>query len=146
MKMRGKTLSCITSRYFDSWLCRDTWDTHHPMDRARFYRFVKAVARYNRQAPSSSIIHDAIINQWKRHRRNAKLQKEAEHYAELYETLISYERTKGFPDPLIECRDIVQYHLRLKSAGGSNELYQRMMVKVWGPDWRMKLEEALNNS
>lgn len=127
-----------------SWISRDTWDTHHPLDSARFYRFVKAVARYSRRAPSSGTIHNAIMSRWKEQRDNAALRETADHYTELYRTLLEYERTKGFPDPLIECRDIVQYHLSLTARGASNGQYRKTMAMEWGPDWRKKLDQALS--
>lgn len=135
-------LSPVVSRYFDAWICRDTWDSHHPLDTEQFYRFVKAVAKYNRQKPLPATIHAAIMNRWKGRRSHRQLKEKADHFSELYAVLLDYERTKGFPDALIERRDIVKFHLKL--SGRSGALYTSMMTKAWGRDWKNKLEKALS--
>jgi hypothetical protein len=139
--MPKNTFSPVIGRYFDHWICQDTWDSYHPLDTARFYRFVKAVARYSRRAPSSAFLHADIINRWKGRRDHAQLEREADHFSEQYDTLLAYERTKGIPDALIEHSDIVKYHLRLsrQSAAACN----RIMTQAWGQDWKKKLQRAL---
>src|SRR5919197_5186345 len=100
-------LSRVVSRYFDVWICRDSWDSHHPLDDERFYRFVKAVARYSRRrAPSPADVHALIIKKWSGQGvDHVELEKIATEFAELYQTLLNYEKTSGFPDPLIERTD-----------------------------------------
>jgi len=135
MTRRKWDLPPIVRRYFDAWISLDTWDSFHALDMERFYRFVKAVVRYSRhQRPSSTRIRAFIIERWKGQREEAELNKEADHVAELYQTLLEYERTTGFPDPLIERKDIVRYHLRLKATRTSEGQYRRTMSEVWGPN------------
>ena len=144
MKKQKRELPQIVGRYFDAWIGLDTWDSFHSLDMARFYRFVKAVARYSRRhSPLPVRIRALIFERWKGRRDGAELNDDADHFAELYQTLLGYERAKGFPDPLIECRDIVRYNLRLTARGISDGQDRRTMAKVWGPDWQTKFERAL---
>jgi hypothetical protein len=69
-----------------------------------------------------------------------ELDKRATEFAELYQTLLDYEKTKGFPDPLIECTDIVKYSLKLR---GDQQYINRMMTEVWGKDWQDQLTEEM---
>jgi len=131
-------LSPVVGRYFEVWICHDSWDSHHALDNERFYRFVKAVARYSRPAPSSGDIHALIVS-----RRGRRARRIAYRFVELYETLLAYEKTRGFPDALIERTDIVKYHLELSVRGGGNaRRIARVMSDAWGNDWQTKLDAA----
>src|SRR2546425_2472383 len=111
-------LSQIVGRYFEAWIGLDTWDSHHPLDKQRFYLFVKAVARYTRRFPSQADIHALIVARWSGQRSRSELNETANYFAELYQTLLGYEMTPGFPDALIERTDIVRYHLELSVSAG----------------------------
>jgi hypothetical protein len=137
-------LSKVVGRYFDAWICRDTWDSFHPLDNQRFYRFVKAVARYSRRPPLPRDIKTLIVERRGGDRRiTAALSKTADKFVDLYQTLLEYEKTRGFPDALIERTNIVRYYLRLTSGSGSNHHHiNRMMTDVWGKDWRAELHNT----
>jgi len=137
-------LSRVVGRYFEAWISHDTWDSHHALDNERFYRFVKAIARYNRRKPPlPREIKACIVRRWRGRRDAAALRKTADHFVELYQTLLAYERTRRFPDPLIERTDIVRYHLDLsvRSRQDSGHV-NRAMADVWGQDWQTKLDRA----
>jgi len=138
-------LSPVVARYFDAWICWDTWDSHHPFDNQRFYRFVKAVVRYSRRRPPlSGHIRSLVVKKWSGRRTPAALRKAADDFARLYETLLEYEKTRGFPDALIERTDVVRYHLKLTLGKGPNDAHvNRTMTDVWGNDWRVKLNRAI---
>lgn len=134
----------IAGRYFEAWIANDTWDSYHSLDNERFYRFVKAVARYNRRKPPlPREVSAGIVQRWRGRRVAAELRKTADHFVDLYQTLLAYEATRRFPDPLIERTDIVKYHLEL-SVRSRNNLGQveRTMADVWGRDWRVKFDRA----
>lgn len=134
----------IAGRYFDAWISNDTWDSYHPLDYERFYRFVKAVARYNRRKPPlPQEISAGIVQRWRGRRATAALRKTADYFVDLYQTLLAYERTRGFPDPLVERTDIVRYYLTLSVRSGVDEAHvARTMADVWGQDWQAKLDRA----
>ena len=134
-------LSPVVGRYFDAWICQDSWDSGHPTDTERFYRFVKAVARYSRsRAPSQADIHALIVQRWRGQGVDrVELDTRANEFAELYRTLLNYEKTRDFPDPLIERTNILEYHLRVSAqCQGNDQCINRMMTEVWGKDWHTK--------
>ena len=116
-----------------------------PLDNQRFYRFVKAVARYSRRRPPlPRDIKACILKRWRGRRAAAALNKTADQFVDLYQTLLEYERTRGFPDALIERTNIVRYHLALTSTARPNPQHvERMMTDVWGTGWRARLDRAL---
>jgi hypothetical protein len=137
-------LSPVVHRYFEAWIHRNTWDSYHSQDNEKFYRFIKAIARYSRRVPSPADIYTLIVERWKGQRDSAKLDETAERFADLYQTLMDYEKTGGFPDPLIERTDIVKYHLELSVHSRDNRQHVNMtMTDVWGKDWRTKLDKAM---
>jgi hypothetical protein len=142
-------LSRVIGRYFDDWISQDSWDSHHPSDDARFYRFVKAVARYSRRrVPSQGDVRALIIQRWSRQEGdNVELEKIANEFAELYQTLLDYEQTRGFPDPFREGIDIVKCYLKLSIHSQGNDQYiNRTMTEDWGKDWRAKLDRAISEA
>jgi hypothetical protein len=135
-------LSQVVGRYFDAWINRGSWSSRHPLDTKRFYRFVKAVARYNRRkVPSPDDIYALIVERWRDQVKDSdELDRIASEFAGLYQTLLNYEKTRHFPDPVIERTDIVKYHLTLSVR--EQEDYQRInkrMIEDWGEDWKDKL-------
>jgi hypothetical protein len=137
-------LSQVIGRYFDAWICRDTWDSRHPLDDQCFYRFVKAVARYSRCPPRPSDVKNLIVQKRGAGQISSALRKAADEFEDLYETLLAYEKTRDFPDALIERTDIVRYHLKLTLGKGSNDAHvNRTMTNVWGRDWRVRLNRAI---
>jgi hypothetical protein len=136
-------ISKVVGRYFEAWIALDTWDSFHPLDLQRFYRFVKAVVRYSRKPPSSGDVHALITARWNKQRPVDALERAADRYAEIYETLMNYERTRGFPDALIERTSIVKFHGQLSSQDNSNAQHiERIMSHVWGKDWQKQLAAA----
>jgi hypothetical protein len=136
MKKPTMKLSRVVARYFDAWICQDSWDSFHPLDTARFYRFVKAVVRYSRRVASEAEVHALIVERWSEQVESQELDERAKEFAELYATLLAYEKTKGFPDPLIERTDIAQFYVALR---GDKHYRNRRMTEVWGKDWHTKL-------
>jgi len=138
-------LSRVVRRYFDAWISHDTWDSYHLLDSERFYRFVKAAARYSRRkTPWPRDVKAGILTPWRRRRPAAALNRTADRFVALYQTLLEYEKTRGFPDPLIERTDIVQYHLALTSTSRPNHAHEdRVMAEVWGKRWQETLNKAL---
>lgn len=143
--MEPKTkLSQVIGRYFDTWICRDTWDSHHRLDDQRFYRFVKAVARYSRRPPRPSDVKNLIVQKRGAGQTSSTLRKAADEFVELYETLLEYEKTRGFPDALIERTDIVRFYLRLTlGADRKAQHVNQSMTDAWGQDWQAKLDREL---
>jgi hypothetical protein len=133
---RKKNLPPVIARYFDAWIRIDTWDSQHWSDLKRFYLFVKAVVRYGRPGPSAGDLQELIIDRWRTRR------KAAERYTALYMTLRQYEKSRGFPDPLIELRDIFKCYNRLKSRSRNADYIERRMTKDWGNNWRTLYNEA----
>ncbi len=145
----GKTvaLAPVIGRYFEAWICLDTWDSYHPLDERRFYRFVKAVARYTRRVLSPADIHALIVERRDGQQDRAELNKTAKQFAERYQTLLDYEKTGGFPDALIERTDIVKYYVQLSISSRENKQHiNRMMTEVWGKDWRVDLDKEMGVS
>ena len=137
-------ISKVVGRYFDAWITLDTWDSFHPLDMQRFYRFVKAVVRYSRNPPSPSDVRALITARWHDQRPVDALDQAADRYAAIYETLISYEKTGGFPDALTERTSIVKFHGQLSSQENSSAQHiETTMSHVWGKDWQKKLAAAL---
>jgi hypothetical protein len=62
---------------------------------------------------------------------------------ELYQTLLDYEKTKDFPNPLIERTDIVKYYLKLSMRQRDSQQFNSTMTRVWGKDWRTKLHKEM---
>jgi hypothetical protein len=140
-------LSPIINRYFDHWTC-NPWHSCHPLDNQRFYRFVKAVERYSRRkAPSRADIHALIMQ--KGEEQDLELDREeldelANEFAERYQMLLDYEKTKRFPNPLVEQTNILDYYSALFArCQGNDQHINRMMTKVWGKDWQTKKDRAI---
>jgi len=118
-------LSPVISRYFDDWIGQDGWHSGHWMDTKRFYCFVKAVARYSRRkTPSWADIHALIMQKWEGRDLDldsAELDERANEFAERYQMLLDYEKTKGFPNPLVERTNILKYHLALSVQNQEND-------------------------
>ena len=108
-------LSLVVGRYFDAWIRLDTWDSGHALDNERFFRFVEAVARYSHRPPVSREIRTLILKRWRGQRAGSSLRKAADRFVARYDTLLAYEKTRGFPNPLIERTDILLFYLRLTS-------------------------------
>lgn len=147
-------LSTVVSRYFDAWIVNDTWDTGSQFDMKRFYRFVKAVARYSRNAPLPGDIQELIIQRGGKKRDSTALQKAADEYSSLYQTLMEYELTTDFPNALIERTNILRFYQRLiresevmrqgkrKQEKPSEDQVDRAMTHVWGKTWRTLLDQV----
>ena len=136
-------ISKVVGRYFEAWIALDSWDSFHPLDLQRFYRFVKAVARYTRKPFPPGDVRALIKARRNKQRSADALDHAADRYAEIYETLLEYEKTRGFPDPLIERTSIVKFHGQLLSSQQtSNAHIERIMSDVWGKDWQKKLTAA----
>ena len=137
-------LSKVVARYFEVWIALDSWDSFHPLDLQRFYRFVKAVVRYSRKPPSSRDVHALIMARRNKQRSvDAFDDQAAERYADIYETLINYEETRCFPDALIECTNIIKFHLQLQSQENQNVQHiEWIMNRFWGKDWQKQLASA----
>ena len=142
-------LSPVVERYFDAWIRRRTWDSGHALDTANFYRFVKAVARYSRKPPSAADIYALILDRrgWKGPESGTiaetvqeLLAERAKELLDLYQTLLDYEKTKGFPDPLIERTDIVKFYVKLR---GTKDERDSRMREVWGSEWRKQYDEEM---
>ena len=68
-------------KYLAGWILPDTWDSAHPLDKGRFYHFVKALHHYNVKCNKNEI-KEKIINAIKSNHPN--LEKEANDIATLY--------------------------------------------------------------
>lgn len=154
-----KKLSTVVSRYFDAWILNDTWDSGNRFDRERFYRFVKAVARYNRKkAPLSGDIQKLILLRCGKRRVSTALQEAADEYSSLYQTLMEYERTTEFPNAMIERTNILRFYQRLiresvvirqgtrKQEKPSDDQINRAMTYVWGKNWRTQLNKEAGHT
>src|SRR5919198_6523312 len=140
-------LSPTVSRYFDDWMCWEQWHSCHPLDNERFYRFVKAVARYSRKAPSRADVYALILERWSGQEidlDDAGLDEAATEFAERYRMLMDYEKTKGFPNPLIERRSILEYYnMASAQCQGDKQRLNRKMTEAWGEDWQTKVDKAI---
>ena len=135
-------LSPVVGRYFDAWLRLDTWDSYHPLDKERFYLFVKAVARYSRRVPSAGDIKELIVEKWKDRRTISVLNKATCYFMSLYQEFLAYEKTRGFPNPSIERTNIVRFYYRIRQ-GKTNKDIDMRMSEDWGSNWQRKLDEKL---
>ncbi|MDE3224031.1 MAG: hypothetical protein KGN30_01310, partial [Nitrospirota bacterium] len=104
----------------------------------------KAVVRYSRPTPLPAVIHALIIERWSEHRNSKGLKESADDFADLYQTLLNYEKSRDFPNPLIERTDIAKYHVSLSIRSENNDQHiNRMMTRMWGEDWRAKLNKEM---
>lgn len=135
-------LSRVVNRYFEAWISQNTWNSSHWLDNERFYRFVKAIIRYSRRKPTENDIRYKIMEIYKGKLDEEFLYEEAERFTYKYSIILAYERTKDFPNPIIEKNNIFSYyfHLRPHYHNNTKEL-ERIMAEVWGKEWKKKLEE-----
>jgi hypothetical protein len=73
-------MSKVVGRYFEAWIALDSWDSFHPLDLQRFYRFVKVVARYSRKPPPPAYLRDLTKARWKEQRSVDALDHAIDHY------------------------------------------------------------------
>jgi len=153
-KAKIMALPKLVEPYFDAWIGVNTWYTEHSLDLKKFYKFVWAVHRYCRprrgakktkkRLPSESEIREAIIEA-RRDSFNAKcLADEARHYSRLYSYLLDFANTPNEVDYMIEKRDILMYYFQLSHGLAGHEANSvdiaAIMKRVWGENWREKLE------
>ena len=143
-------LSPIIRSYFDDWIGRESWHTCHPLDNERFNCFIKAVARYSRsRAPSPADIHAIIVQRWRGQELDlddTELDERANEFAERYQMLLNYEKTKCFPNPLIEGTNILKYYLALSPECREDaQRTNRIMTKALGEDWQTKYARAMED-
>lgn len=134
-------LSPVIQRYFDAWIQMDTWDSYHPLDQERFYRFIKSVKRYSKRKPAPSEIEKMIIERWKGRRVKRHLIASAQRYASRYEIILKYEATRGFPNWLIERTSLPRCYLALAIDEVSPKKINEIMTRLWGKDWQSELEK-----
>ena len=149
------SLPASVQPYFQYWIRIDTWHTKHMSDLENFYKFVWAVDRYcrpnkgakksKRRLPSDWEIYNHIIAA-RRGSFDAKhLKKEAEYFSSLYNHLLHFANTPNCPDHLVEKKDIFMYHHQLEwELGGcaaDPERVSSAMARVWGQDWKQRLEK-----
>jgi hypothetical protein len=48
-------------KYFNTWINQDGWNSEHPLDQQRFYRFVKACKPHGKKKISYHDVKNAII-------------------------------------------------------------------------------------
>jgi hypothetical protein len=99
--------------------------------------------RPNWRWPLPDAIRALIVQRWRGRRTNAALNNAANEYAALYHTLLEYEKTRGFPDPLIAHTNIVSYFWRLRAKNPTDTLTNRKMINAWGKDWQSKLQAEI---
>lgn len=79
--------------YLADWLRRETWDTKHPLDMARFYQFLKALQRYSRH-PWLLGFAEKLQAAVKGHHptlSDSSLSKRVQFYVDKAETVFEYE-------------------------------------------------------
>ena len=52
-------------KYFAAWILRDTWDSGHPLDMQRFYRFVRAIDHFSKAIRRPPLdLNDPILSDY----------------------------------------------------------------------------------
>lgn len=138
----------VIDRYFLSWICPDTWDTFHPNDMERFYKFVKAIKRYARSNYGPKIYQNIIKAVRKEHPNlnEEHIEEMARKFSSIVHKILDYESTP-FPDPIVEMRNPHFVSLRLRSIqiadkkGNFHSFYtekqiEEILAKNFGSDWR----------
>ena len=145
----------MIDRYFLSWIRPDTWDTYHPFDTERFYKFVKAIRRYARVNYGPKIRQNIIEAARKEHPRLDEdyIKEMAESFSSIVHKILDYESTR-FPDPMVEMRNpyAVRIHLRgVEKADRkgilrpfySEKQIEDILVKNFGPDWDVRSRRTI---
>jgi hypothetical protein len=147
--------SKTVDRYFLAWIGPDTWDSFHPLDMERFYKFVKAIKRYSRSNYGPKILENIVKAARNEHPDlNDDYVKEiAQDFSSISHQILDYESTP-FPDPLIEMRNPYAVSLRLFSIQVSDkkgnlrpfyteEKIEKILAKNFGPDWRERWRQRI---
>ncbi|MBI4307929.1 MAG: hypothetical protein HY684_03905 [Chloroflexi bacterium] len=141
--------SPLIDRYFNGWIGLFTWDSKHPYDMARFYKFLKALGRYSRKRGWLGRLHRKIvIAAADYHSSLAKehIRQMADFFVREAETIFFYESTP-FPDALVESKDPYAMWASLQTArvlnkqGKARPLYtqakiEEVLAKRFGEGWR----------
>lgn len=85
-------LSPLCENIYLIWIRRETWHTSHPLDKRRFYDFVKTYSQYARKQISGQSIRNDIMNRYKDKLEPNYLEKSAAYYADLFEELVGYSQ------------------------------------------------------
>ena len=102
-----KTFSPLVQRAFDQWINMDTWHSGHACDDERFYVFVWAVVRRNRNRPDASAIQTQIKAAKEGKFEPDALDFHAKNFADLYNHLCDFAKARKLPGT--PSRDVARY-------------------------------------
>ena len=74
----------------DSWLKVSTWDTHHPLDQARFFKAVYQLILLNEKLVEPQYINDYIIDYHGGNKNIEHVEEIATIYSEKYDDIYSF--------------------------------------------------------
>ena len=82
----------LCERIYLVWIDQDTWYTPHPLDKRRFYDFVKVFVSNAKKDVSASELKEDIISRYKGKLDDEYLEESAEYYSSLFDELVEYAR------------------------------------------------------
>jgi hypothetical protein len=88
-------LTPVAEKYFIRWISASFWYRENLDDMERFYRFIRAVKRYNsKKPPPESLVRELIMEHGGKvlHDRDY-LESNAERFTGLYKDILEYEQT-----------------------------------------------------
>jgi len=129
-------------KYYSAWL-RGAALFEHPLDRDRFYRFVKACTTYSRQELHGEWLRYFLeIDLQKRYPDERSREQVVIEAVVLFEHILNFNKV-SFPDPVLEMGNPYSVSLALQSytyADGrrlhSEEDIERILRENFGESWR----------
>ena len=85
-------LSPAVQKRYLQWVESETWYRDHDLDRARFYRFVRAHLQYSRKSISIENLRVDIVERHRGKFNQVVLEQEAMRYAILFSDLVDFSR------------------------------------------------------
>jgi len=88
-------LSPISLKAYEIWITTETWYTGHPLDKERFYNFVRTFVAVSRKEVNEVSLKQDIISRYNGKFDPEHLEFKADYYAHLFIEIVSYvEATK----------------------------------------------------
>lgn len=88
-------LSPLSQKTYEQWIKTETWYTGHPLDKQRFYNFVRTFVAFSRKEVNEETLKQDIISRYSGKFDPEHLEQKADYYAYLFGEIVSYvEATK----------------------------------------------------
>lgn len=131
----------LIRKYYLAWVNGPTL-LEHPLDKDRFFRFVKACIRYSRQQRHGGWLRYFLENDLQKRYTNGQYSHEyVSEIIILFERLLDFNKV-SFPEPVLEMRNPYEVKLRLQSYYFSNgravyttDEIERILRDNFGSSW-----------